>query len=145
MKTKPKSLEEGQILFLFAASFATIMAFIMLMMDFGGAALAYHRAQVAVDSAAYAASQGIDMQRFVETNQIHLDPGLANSLAREYANQGVNSRLSGLQIYIQDDQVWVVGEMEYRTLFAHAIGIPVIRVRVASSARPAYGINKLGQ
>jgi hypothetical protein len=145
MKTKAKSSERGQILFLFAASFATIMSLLMLMLDFGGAALTYQRAQVAVSAAAYAAAQGIDLQIFTSTNQIQLNPGLASSLAAQYAQLNARGGLSHLQVFVQQDQVWVVGEMEYQTLFAHAIGIPVIRVRVSASARPAYGINQSGQ
>jgi cytochrome c biogenesis protein CcdA len=140
-----KRSESGQILFLFAASFTTVMLLVMLVVDFGGAALTYERAQVAVSAAAYAAAQGIDLKKFRETNQVALDPGLAASLAREYAAANSRGRLTSLFVSVQDDRVWVVGEMEYRTLFAHAIGIPVIRSRIVASARPAYGINRSGQ
>jgi Flp pilus assembly protein TadG len=140
-----KRSESGQILFLFAASFTTVMLLVMLVVDFGGAALTYERAQVAVSAAAYAAAQGIDLGKFRETNQVTLDPGLAGSLAGEYAGLNSRGRLTSLQAFVQDGRVWVVGEMEYRTLFAHAIGVPVIRARVVASARPAYGINQSGQ
>ena len=50
-----------------------------------------------------------------------------------------------LTIYVQGDRVWVVGTMEYHTLFARGLGIPVIRARIVSSAVTGYGINKSGQ
>ncbi len=145
MKIQAKRSEKGQILFLFAAAFVTIMAFLALMIDFGGAALTYSRAQTATDSAAYAAAQGIDMNTFDATNQVQLDPGLAGSLAVEYGDLNSQGKLSISSIYVQDDRVWVVGTMEYHTLFAHVMGIPVIRARIVSSAVTGYGINKSGQ
>jgi Flp pilus assembly protein TadG len=140
-----KQSETGQILFLFAALFVTLMLFVMLMIDFGGAALTYHRAQVAGDSAAYAAAQGVNLDQFYETNRLVLDPVLAVDLARSYAAGNSNGRLAITQIFVQDDRVWLTGEMEYRTLFAHAVGLPVIRTIVTSSAAPAYGIDARGQ
>lgn len=144
MKTRQRS-ESGQILFLFAVSFTVIMLFVMLMVDFGGAALTYHRAQVATDAAAYAAAQGIDLERFYAENLVVLDPGLAGGLAHSFAAENSNGRLTLTGLYVQDDRVWVTGEMEYSTLFAHVIGLPAIRARVVSSAVPAYGIEQPGQ
>jgi hypothetical protein len=145
MKIQAKRSEKGQIIFLFAAAFVTIMAFLALMIDFGGAALTYSRAETANDSAAYAAAQGIDMNMFNATNQVQLDPGLAGYLALEYGNLNSQGRLSITSIYFQGDRVWVVGTMEYHTLFARGLGIPVIRARIVSSAVTGYGINKSGQ
>ncbi len=145
MKDQTIRSEKGQIIFAFAAAFVTIMALLALMIDFGGAALTYSRAQAATDAAAYAAAQGIDIQKYNATNLVQLDPGLAAGLAAEYGDLNSRGRLSILSIYIQNDRVWVVGTVEYRTLFAHAIGIPAIRVRIISSAVPSYGIDKSGQ
>jgi Flp pilus assembly protein TadG len=145
MKIQAKRSEKGQIIFLFAAAFVTIMAFLALMIDFGGAALTYSRAETATDSAAYAAAQGIDMKKFNATDQVQLDPGLASSLALEYGILNSQGKLSIASIYVQGDRVWVVGTMEYHTLFARALGIPVIRARVISSAVTGFGINQSGQ
>jgi Flp pilus assembly protein TadG len=140
-----KSSESGQIIFLFAASFVTIMLIVMLMVDFGGAALTYHRAQVAADGAAYAAAQGIDLEQFYHTNRVVLDPGQAAFLAESYAAANSAGRLQITGFAVQGDRVWLTGEMEYRTLFARAAGLPVIRARVSASAVPAYGIEQRGQ
>lgn len=142
---KHQRSESGQIIFLFAASFVTIMLIVMLVVDFGGAALTYHRAQVAADGAAYAAAQGIDLEQFYHTNRMVLDPGQAAFLAESYAAANSAGRLQITSFAVQDDRVWLTGEMEYRTLFAHAIGLPVIPVRVSASAIPAYGIEQRGQ
>jgi Flp pilus assembly protein TadG len=131
--------------FLFAAMFATIMAFLALLIDFGGAALTYQRAQVAVNSAAFAAAQGVDLGVFRQANQIQLDPELASDLAGSYATLNSRGHLSHLQLVVQGDRVWVVGEMDYPTIFAGAIGIPTIHTRVVSSAVSAYGISQWGQ
>jgi Flp pilus assembly protein TadG len=140
-----KSSESGQIILLFAASFVTIMLIVMLMVDFGGAALTFHRAQVAADGAAYAAAQGIDLEQFYHTNRMVLDQGQAAFLAESYAAANSASRLQITGFAVQDDRVWLTGEMEYRTLFARAAGLPVIRARVSASAVPAYGIEQRGQ
>jgi Flp pilus assembly protein TadG len=145
MKIRKMRSESGQMLFVFAAVFVVLMLFIMLMVDFGGAALTYLRAQVAADSAAYAASQGVDLAGFYETNEVALDPALAGSLAQSFGAINSQGRLRITMVAFQDDRVWLTGEMEYRTLFARAIGLPVIRVRVASSSAPAYGIEVRGQ
>jgi Flp pilus assembly protein TadG len=144
MKQKISS-ESGQIIFLFAASFVTIMLIVMLVVDFGGAALTYHRAQVAADGAAYAAAQGIDLEQFYGDNMVALDPAQAAYLAESYAAANSNGRLHITGFAVQDERVWLSGEMEYRTLFAHAVGLPVIRARVSASAVPAYGIEQRGQ
>jgi Flp pilus assembly protein TadG len=140
-----RSSESGQIIFLFAASFVTIMLIVMLVVDFGGAALTYHRAQVAADGAAYAAAQGIDLEQFYGDNMVALDPAQAAYLAESYAAANSNRRLHITGFAVQDERVWLSGEMEYRTLFAHAVGLPVIRARVSASAVPAYGIEQRGQ
>jgi Flp pilus assembly protein TadG len=142
---KHQRSESGQIIFLFAASFVTIMLIVMLVVDFGGAALTYHRAQVAADGAAYAAAQAIDLEQFYSANRVLLDPAQAAFLAESYATANSNGRLYITGFAVQDERVWLSGEMEYRTLFAHAIGLPVIRTRVSASAVPAYGIEQRGQ
>jgi len=49
-------LQRGQILILFAVALPALAAMVALMVDFGGAAVTYHRAQVALDAAEFAAS-----------------------------------------------------------------------------------------
>lgn len=137
--------ESGQILFLFAVSFTVIMMFVMLMVDFGGAALTYHRAQVATDAAAYAAAQAVNLESFYAENAVVLDTGAAAAYAENFAAENSAGRLTLTGLYVQDDRVWVTGVMEYQTMFAHVIGLPVIRTRVVSSAAPAYGIDQPGQ
>ena len=49
-------LQRGQILILFAVALPALAAMVALMVDIGGAAITYHRAQVALDAAEFAAS-----------------------------------------------------------------------------------------
>ena len=53
-------LQRGQILILFAVALPALAAMVALMVDFGGAAVTYHRAQVALDAAEFAASQAVE-------------------------------------------------------------------------------------
>jgi len=141
MMTSKKS-EQGQIIFIFAASFAAIMALVMLVLDFGGAAMTWHKAQIATDAAAYAGAQGIDIEKFYATQEIVLNQGAVARLVGQYSslNSKGDFRITG--IYVSDERVWVTGEMTYTSLFAHFIGIPVMKARIVSSASPAYGIRE---
>jgi hypothetical protein len=144
MKSK-KDSEYGQSLVIFAGSFFAIMVLMMLMVDFGGAALCYHRAQIAADSAAFAAAQKLDLDTLYTSNQVELDPGLAGGYAGQYASLNGNNKLRIVDIYFDGDKVWVTGIMTYRTIFAHAIGIANVQAKVVSSAVPGYGVTERGQ
>ena len=53
-------LQRGQILILFAVALPVLAAMVAIMVDIGGAAITYHRAQVALDAAAFAAAQAVE-------------------------------------------------------------------------------------
>jgi hypothetical protein len=137
-----KHTEHGQIIFLFAASFAAVMALVMLALDFGGAAMTWHRAQIAADAAAFAGAQAVDIQHFYRTQEVRLEGGAAARLVGQYASLNARGdfRLTG--IYVSEDRVWVTAEMRYRSIFAGYIGMPVLTARITSSAAPAYGIRE---
>lgn len=139
---KLKQSERAQIIFIFAASFAALMALVMLALDFGGAAMTWHKAQIATDAAAYAGAQGIDIQHFYATQEIRLNDGAVSRLVGQYAslNSRGDFRITG--VYVSNDRVWVTGEMSYRSIFAHYIGMPVLKARIVSSASPAFGIRE---
>jgi len=142
---KLKNTYSGQILFIFAASFVTLMMIVMLLIDFGGAAIFYHRAQIATDSAAYAAAQSIDMVRFKKDNRVVLDAAVAAAVAGQVASQNSVGKLSLVRVYVDTDRVYVTGEMTYKTMFAGYIGIPSIRAHIESSAIPSFGLQRVGQ
>lgn len=130
------------MIFIFAASFMAMMALLMLALDFGGAAMTWHKAQIATDAAAFAGAQGIDIQRFYATQEIVLDEGAVARLVGQYSslNSRGDFRITG--IYVSGDRVWVTGEMTYHSIFAHFIGMPTLEARIVSSASPAYGIRE---
>ena len=138
--------ELGQNLFLFAGAFTAIMSLFMLVVDFGGAAMTYHKAQVATDSAAFAAAQGVDIDWFYFTQEIRLDTQAASSLAGRYASinsQGVNVQVVG--VYVANDKVYVRTVAYYDSFFAHFIGLSRIQMNLVSSATPAFGIAYRGE
>ena len=133
------------MLLLFAVMLPVLGAMLALMVDIGGAAITYHRAQIALDSAAFAAAQAIDVDALDHTQQIQLDPYLAGQLAGQYASLNSQGELQILSFYVDRDTVYLTGQMTYRTLFAGAVGVHVIRARVSSSASPGFGIASGGE
>ena len=137
--------ESGQVLVLFAVVLPVLAAMVALMVDIGGAAITYHRAQVASDAAAFAAAQAIDVDVLDHTQRLELNPYFAGQLAGQYASLNSRGELQIISFYVDRDTVYVTGQMVYRTLFASALGIDTIRARVASSATPGFGIVSGGQ
>ena len=137
--------ERGQVLVLFAVVLPVLAAMVALMVDIGGAAITYHRAQIALDSAAFAAAQAVDLDVLDHTQRVEIDPYLAGQLAGQYASLNSRGRLQIVSFYVDRDTVYVTGTMVYRTLFAGALGLDTVRARVVSSATPGYGIVVGGQ
>ena len=75
--------ESGQILILFAVVLPVLAVMVALMVDIGGAAITYHRAQVALDAAAFAAAQAVDLDALDHTQSVQLDPYLAGQLGQQ--------------------------------------------------------------
>ena len=144
-KIRHGQAERGQILVLFAVVLPVLAAMLALMVDIGGAAITYHRAQVALDAAAFAAAQAVDVDALDHTQRLELDPYLAGQLAGQYASLNSRGELTITSFYVDRDTVYVTGQMVYRTLFAGALGLDVVRARVVSSASPGFGITTGGQ
>ena len=144
-KTRPTYRDNGQIVVYMAVVFPLLMMLFMLLIDFGGTSLTYHRAQIALDSAAFAASQEIDLEEFYANNRVYLDPARAPGAAGIFATGNGRDSVKVTGIYVYRDQVTVMGIAEYNTVFAHFIGIPVVRMEVSSSSAPAYGIDERWQ
>ena len=140
-----KEWKSGQVLVLFAVVLPVLAAMVALMVDIGGAAITYHRAQIAADAAAFAAAQAIDVDVLDHTQRLELNPYFAGQLAGQYASLNSRGELQIISFYVDRDTVYVTGQMVYRTLFASALGIDTIRARVASSATPGFGIVSGGQ
>jgi Flp pilus assembly protein TadG len=141
----PKGRQRGQILVLFAVVLPVLAAIVALMVDIGGAAITYHRAQVALDAAAFAAAQAVDLDALDHTQEIRLDPYLAGQLAGQYASLNSRGQLQIVSFYVDRDTVYVTGQMVYRPLLAGAVGIDTVRARVVSSATAGFGIVTAGE
>jgi hypothetical protein len=135
-----KSSERGQILLLFIAALPALMAIFALMVDLGGAAITYHRAQIALDAATFAGAQAIDLNVYDHEQRIQLDGTLATNWAGQYLSLNQRGGLILGSFYVEGDTVYGAGVMEYRTLFIRAIGIGTIQTQVTSAASPGWGI-----
>lgn len=142
---KANKRERGQNVLFFAAALIPITMLMALMIDIGGAIVTYHKAQIAVDSAAFAASQGIDLNKFYRTQKIELDSAVANGLASQYAELNSRGQLNIVGVYISKDQIWVVGEMIYHPFFSGFVGVGKININVMSSSVPEFGIDRIQQ
>jgi hypothetical protein len=134
--------ERGQIILLFIAALPAIMAIFALMVDLGGAAITYHRAQIALDAATFAGAQAVDMDIYDHEQRIRLDAALATNWAGQYLSVNQRGGIIMGSFYVEGDTVYGVGVMEYRTLFLSAIGIGTIRTQVTSAASPGWGISE---
>jgi len=132
--------QKGQVLVLFAVVLPVLAAMLALMVDIGGAAITYHRAQVALDSAAFAAAQAVDLQVLGANQQVQLDPAWAGHLAGQFASFNSRGELQIVSFNIVGDTVTISGQMQYQTIFARALGLETVRAKVYSSAVPGYGI-----
>jgi Flp pilus assembly protein TadG len=144
-RARRRRLEGGQILILFAVVLPVLAAMVALMVDIGGAAITYHRAQVALDAAAFAAAQAVDLDVLDHTQTVQLDPYLAGQLAGQYASLNSRGQLQIVSFYVDSDTVYVTGRMVYRPLLAGAVGIDTVTARVVSSATAGFGIATPGE
>ena len=137
--------EEGQIILAFVALLSLFFLLFALIVDIGGATMKYKEAQGAVHAAAYAASQGIDLHKFYERNEVELEPSRAAALAGQYASVNSGGSVRIVNVYVAEDQVWVTGQTSYKTKFLHFIGIPSYNIVVTASSEPGYGIEEKNQ
>lgn len=132
--------QTGQVLLLFAASLPALLAIFALAVDLGGAAITYHRAQVALDAAAFAGSQVLDVRVYDNGQQVAVN----TQQAAAYASRTLAANLAGIPMQaafsVSGDQLTGSGTAWYHTFFLGAFGIPEIPCRVTSSATPGWGI-----
>ena len=144
-KTSPARRQQGQVILLFAVALPVLVALLALAMDLGGATITYHRAQIALDAATFAAAQAVDQNIFDHTQRVELDPYVAGSMAGQYASLNSRGELVMTSFEVRGDTVFASGRMLYRPLFAGLFGVDVIRARVTSSAGPGFGVVEGGE
>lgn len=137
--------ENGQLLVLFALLIPVFMGLLILMIDIGGAVITFNRAQIALDSAAFSAAQAIDLSEFYTSNQVILNQSKAAGNAGTFASINSRGSVRVTGIYTDRERVWVLGTMEYETVFGGALGVGTITANMIASAVPGYGVDWRGQ
>ncbi|MBN1267630.1 MAG: hypothetical protein JXA25_19215 [Anaerolineales bacterium] len=133
--------QAGQVLLLFAAALPVLLAVFGLAVDLGGAAITYHRAQVALDSATFTGAQALDLRVYqngqrVVVNQRQAYRAAFDTLAGNMAGIPIEAAFSA------DGGVMMgSGTALYHTFFLGVLGIDVIPCSVYSSSTPGWGIN----
>jgi len=136
----PRRFERGQVLLLFVAALPAIMAIIALMVDIGGASIAYHRAQVTLDAATFAGAQVLEDYGYAGSQRVRLDEGGAVAQAHDYLQRNQQAGSIQASFYVVDDIIYGMGSMNYKTFFLGGLGMDVITIRVNSAASPGWGI-----
>jgi len=137
--------EGGQMLLLFAAALPVLLAVFAMAVDLGGAAVTYHRAQVAMDAAAFAGAQALDVRVYAGGQQVAVNEREAVQAA--YAALAGNMGGFPMEAAFHADGAVMTGSGTalYDTFFLGALGIHTIPCRVASSATPGWGIEEENQ
>ena len=148
MKTQAKTKkrrrfpgEQGQVLFQTALFLPLLFILIGLVVDGGLMFANYRRAQIAVDTAAHAASHQVSREVFYDTNQVVLAWEAALERATDYGAYNSHGQLIITNIIVGPNWVRVEGEALLPTVFMRFVGIPELHVRVVGEAYPAYGID----
>jgi Flp pilus assembly protein TadG len=142
---KERRDERGQMLLLFAAALPVLLAVFAMAVDLGGAAVTYHRAQVAMDAAVFAGAQALDVRVYATGQQVVVN----EREAVQAAHAALAGNMGGFPMeaaFFADGAVMKgSGTAAYNTLFLCALGIHTIPCRVASSATPGWGIEEENQ
>ncbi len=133
--------EQGQVLFQTALFLPLLFILIGLVVDGGLMFANYRRAQIAVDTAAHAASHQVSREVFYNTNQVVLAWQSALDRATDYGTYNAHGQLIIRNIIVGPNWVRVEGEALLPTVFMRFVGISELRVRVVGEAYPAYGID----
>lgn len=137
--------ERGDIAVTFAILLPSILAVMALLIDGGYMMIQFRRAQIAVDSAAFAAAQRLDRGQFFRDQIVVLEPQEAVSTGTVYGsmNSRGNVRVTSVEIY--GNRVIARGYATVDTIFARMFGLSQFTIPVASNAAPLYGIDRQGQ
>jgi Flp pilus assembly protein TadG len=138
-------LEKGNYLLFYALLLPVIIGILALMIDLSGYWYTYAEAQKAVDAAAVAGAQGLDLEIFFKKNKVQLDPGTAPGLAGQYMSANAAGSVQLVSVYASKEQIWVVGQASYHSIFGGIFGAGTMTVTVSSSAVPEWGIDAIEQ
>lgn len=137
--------ERGQNAVLLAAALPGILAMIGLMIDGGRMLIEYKRAQVAIDSAAFAAAQRIDRGQFFRDQIVVLNPQEATATGGLYGTLNSRGSVQVTAIEVYGNVIVARGNAQIDTIFLKMFGAGPVRLDVSSQATPFYGISRVGQ
>ncbi len=136
---------KGQSAVLIAVSLPALLAIAGLVVDGGYLLVEYKRAQVAIDSAAFAAAQRIDRGQFFRDQIVVLNPGEAVSTGSLYGSLNSRGQVKVTSIEVYGNKVIANGYTQVDTIFLKMFGVGPVTLRLTSQASPLYGASREGQ
>ncbi|MEK7277963.1 MAG: pilus assembly protein TadG-related protein [Chloroflexota bacterium] len=137
--------EAGQQAVMLATSMPVILAMTGLLVDGSRLIVEYKRAQVAIDSAAFAAAQRIDRGQFFRDQIVVLDPGEAATIGSLYGSLNSRGTVRVTSIEVYGNVVVARGYAEIDPIFLKIFGAGQVHFDLVSQASPLYGILREGQ
>lgn len=128
-----------------ATSMPVILAMTGLLVDGGRLIVEYKRAQVAIDSAAFAAAQRIDRGQFFRDQIVVIDPGEAVTIGSLYGSLNSRGTVKVTSIEVYGNVVVARGYAEIDPIFLKMFGAGQVHLDLVSQASPLYGILREGQ
>ncbi len=128
-----------------ATSMPVILAMTGLLVDGGRLIVEYKRAQVAIDSAAFAAAQRIDRGQFFRDQIVVIDPGEAVTIGSLYGSLNSRGTVKVTSIEVYGNVVVARGYAEIDPIFLKMFGAGQVHLDLVSQASPLYGVLREGQ
>ena len=137
--------ERGQSIVVMLLLLIPILILVIgLVYDLGHVAAAQTVAQDAADLAAQDAAKQIDVQHFLETQEVVLAPD-AVWVASWWVDYVTAGRMQLLNLYTTaEGQIVLKGQVAVDTRFLGVVGIPTVRRQVLAIARPRFGAQNEG-
>jgi Flp pilus assembly protein TadG len=136
--------ERGQYLVQFVIIFPIMLILVGLVIDGGLMYWQYRRAEIAVESAAQAASHEIDVDHYRTSNEVVLSPQ-ASVVAHQIAAANTSGQMIVDGVTVAPRQITVHATAHIQTFFFRIFGIASLSMQMQASAYPAFGINGEGQ
>ncbi len=128
-----------------ATTMPVILAMTGLLVDGGRLIVEYKRAQVAIDSAAFAAAQRIDRGQFFRDQIVVIDPGEAVTIGSLYGSLNSRGTVRVTSIEVYGNVVVARGYAEIDPIFLKMFGAGQVHLDLVSQASPLYGVLREGQ
>jgi Flp pilus assembly protein TadG len=138
-----REFERGQAALAFVAIVPALMLLVGVVADTGHFLMVQRRAQVAVDSAALAAATALNENTFMNSNNVELEVGLAQSAASHYAH--TNYPALAVACAVNGTRVTCTGSADVPTYFMRLVGITSVHVSAHADSEFKYGIEQEGQ